>query len=41
MKSLKTLIAGVCACLIASAQVPEVHPQVASPAVQEGQVTTV
>lgn len=41
MKSLKTLIGGVCACLIASAQVPEVHPQVSGRAVQEGQVTTV
>jgi hypothetical protein len=35
------LIGGVCACLIAGAQVPEVHPQVAGLAVQEGQVTTV
>jgi hypothetical protein len=41
MKRLKTLIGGVCACLIASAQVPEVRPQVAGRAVQEGQVTTV
>jgi hypothetical protein len=41
MKKLKTLIGGVCACLIAGAQVPEVHPQVAGLAVQEGQVTTV
>jgi len=41
MKRLKTLISGVCACLIGSAQVPEVRPQVAGRAVQEGQVTTV
>jgi hypothetical protein len=41
MKRLNTLIGGVCACLIAGAQVPEVHPQVAGLAVQEGQVTTV
>ena len=41
MKSLKIVIGGVCACLIASAQVPEVRPQVAGRAVQEGQVTVV
>lgn len=41
MKSLRTLIGGVGACLIASAQVPEVRPQVAGRAVQEGQVTIV
>jgi hypothetical protein len=41
MKSLKIMIGGVCACLISSAQVPEVHPQVAGRAVQEGQVTIV
>ena len=41
MKCLKTLIGGVGACLIASAQVPEVRPQVAGRAVQEGQVTIV
>jgi hypothetical protein len=41
MKSLKMAIGGVCACLIASAQVPEVRPQVAGRAVQEGQVTVV
>src|SRR5580658_3685148 len=41
MKSLKILIGGVCACLISSAQVPEVRPQVAAHAVQEGQVTVV
>ena len=39
MKSLKVVIGGVCACLIASAQVPVVRPQVAGRAVQEGQVT--
>ncbi|MGA2721438.1 MAG: hypothetical protein ABSG79_03400, partial [Bryobacteraceae bacterium] len=32
---------GVCACLIAGAQVPEVRPQVAGRAVQEGQITVV
>ena len=41
MKSLKIVIGGVCACLIASGQVPEVRPQVAGRAVQEGQVTVV
>ena len=41
MKSLKMAIGGVCACLIASAQVPEVRPQVAGRAVQEGQITVV
>jgi hypothetical protein len=41
MKSLKVLIGSVCACLISSAQVPEVRPQVAGRAVQEGQVTIV
>jgi len=35
------VIGGACACLIASAQVPEVRPQVAGRAVQEGQVTVV
>jgi hypothetical protein len=41
MKSLKILIGGVCACLISSAQLPEIRPQVAGRAVQEGQVTVV
>ena len=41
MKSLKILIVGVCACLISSAQMPEVRPQVAGRAVQESQVTVV
>src|ERR1035438_1758645 len=41
MKSLRIAIGGACACLIASAQVPEVRPQVAGRAVQEGQVTVV
>lgn len=41
MKSLRIVIGGACACLIASAQVPEVRPQVAGRAVQEGQVTVV
>ena len=41
MKSLRIVIGGACACLVASAQVPEVRPQVASRAVQEGQVTVV
>src|SRR5207302_8518958 len=41
MKSLKIVIGGACACLIASAQVPEVRPQVAGRAFQEGQVTVV
>jgi hypothetical protein len=41
MKSLKILIGVVCACLISSAQLPEVRPQVVGRAVQEGQVTVV
>jgi hypothetical protein len=41
MKSLKILVGAVCACLISSAQMPEVRPQVAGRAVQEGQVTVV
>ena len=41
MNSLKVVIAGICACLTASAQVPMVRPQVAGRAVQEGQVTVV
>jgi hypothetical protein len=41
MKSLRIVIGGACACLIASAQVPEVRPQVAGRAVQDGQVTVV
>jgi hypothetical protein len=41
MKSLRIVIGGACACLIANAQVPEVRPQVAGRAVQEGQVTVV
>jgi hypothetical protein len=41
MKSLKMAIGGICACLIAGAQVPEVRPQVAGRAVQEGQITVV
>jgi hypothetical protein len=41
MKSLRIAIGGACACLIASAQVPEIRPQVAGRAVQEGQVTVV
>ena len=41
MKSLRIAIGGACACLIASAQVPEVRPQVAGRAVQEGQITVV
>ena len=41
MKSLKMAIGGLCACLIAGAQVPEVRSQVAGRAVQEGQVTVV
>src|ERR1700683_2782641 len=41
MKSLKLLIGGVCACLLSSAQMPEVRPQVAGRAVQEGQVAVV
>jgi hypothetical protein len=38
MKRLKIVIGGVCACLISSAQIPEVRPQVAGRAVQEGQI---
>jgi hypothetical protein len=41
MKSLKILTGAVCTCLLSSAQVPEVRPQVAGRAVQEGQVTVV
>ena len=41
MKNLRIMIGGVCACLVASAQVPVVRPQVAGRAVQEGQVTVV
>jgi len=41
MKNLRIVIGGACACLIASAQVPVVRPQVAGRAVQEGQVTVV
>jgi hypothetical protein len=41
MKSIRIVIGGACACLIASAQVPEVRPQMAGRAVQEGQVTVV
>ncbi len=41
MKSLKMLAGVVCMCLLSSAQVPEVRPQVAGRAVQEGQVTVV
>ena len=41
MKHLKIVIGGVCACLISSAQIPEVRPQVAGRAVQEGQITVV
>ena len=41
MKSLRILAGVVCACLLSSAQVPEVRPQVAGRAVQEGQVTVV
>jgi len=41
MKSLKILAGVVCTCLLSSAQVPEVRPQVAGRAVQEGQVTVV
>jgi hypothetical protein len=41
MKSLEIVIGGVCACLVVSAQVPEVRPQVTGRAVQEGQVTVV
>ena len=41
MKSLRILAGVVCTCLLSSAQVPEVRPQVAGRAVQEGQVTVV
>lgn len=41
MNSLKILIGGFCLCLISSGQVPEVRPQVAGRAVQEGQVAVV
>ena len=41
MKSLKILAGVVCTCLLSSAQMPEVRPQVAGRAVQEGQVTVV
>src|SRR5271157_4615728 len=41
MKSLKMAISGVCACLIASAQIPEGRPQVAGRGVQEGQMSVV
>ena len=41
MKNVRIVIGGVCACLIASAQVPVVRPQVAGRVVQEGQVTVV
>ena len=41
MNSLKVVIAGICACLTADAQVPMVRPQVAGRVVQEGQVTVV
>jgi hypothetical protein len=41
MNSLRTTVGSVCLCFIASAQLPEVRPQVAGRAVQEGQVTTV
>ena len=41
MKSLKMLAGVVCMCLLSRAQVPEVRPQVAARAVQEGQVTVV
>jgi hypothetical protein len=41
MNSLKVLIAGICAYLTASAQVPMVRPQVAGRAVRDGQVTVV
>lgn len=41
MNSLKVVIAGICACFTASAQVPMVRPQVAGRAVQEGQVSVV
>jgi len=39
MKSLKIVAGVACTCLLSSAQVPEVRPQVAGRAVQEGQVT--
>src|SRR4051812_9084897 len=41
MKSLKFFAGAVCTCVLSSAQVPEVRPQVAGRAVQEGQVTIV
>ena len=41
MKSLKLFAGAVCTCVLSSAQVPEVRPQVAGRAVQEGQVTVV
>src|SRR5690348_10019516 len=41
MKSLKILTGAVCTCLLSSAQVPEIRPQIAGRAVQEGQVTVV
>ena len=41
MNILNVVIAGTCACLTASAQVPVVRPQVAGRAVQEGQITVV
>src|SRR5271157_3055450 len=41
MKNLKMVIGGACACLIASAQVPVVRPQLVGRALQEGQVTVV
>ena len=41
MNSLRIVIGGVCACLVASAQAPVIRPQVAGRAVQEGQVTVV
>jgi hypothetical protein len=39
MKSMAILAGAACTCLLSSAQVPEVRPQAAGPAVQEGQVT--
>jgi hypothetical protein len=41
MKSLKILAGVVYTCVLSSAQVPEVRPQTAGRAVQEGQVTVV
>src|ERR1044071_4322175 len=41
MKSLKMSAGVVYMCLLSSAQVPDVHPQVAGRAIQEGQVTVV